>query len=201
MEARRASYIILGLMAAIYVVINLAFPRTGHSFITTYVAQPVLWGLLTLFVLRLPRVQPAGKWRLRQDLPKLALMIGGFQVFCLAIGGVFCGFGKSPYTFTAQGILLNLVFAGSALVAMEFSRAYVVNSLSKRRAVLVVALIALLFTALSLPLARSTGLGEPLGTATFVGGEVIPLLAQNLLASFLVLLGGPLPAIAYRGVL
>ena len=201
MEIRRAGYIILGLIVAIYLVINLALPHIGHGFITTYVVQPMIWGLLIFFILRLPRLQPAGKWQLRQDLPKLALMIGGFQVFSLVIGGLFCGFGKSPYSFTPQGIFINLIFVGSALVAMELSRAYIINSFSKRHTILILALVALFFTMLSLPLGRFMGLGEPLATVTFLGGDGIPLLAENLLACLLVFLGGPIPAIAYRGVL
>lgn len=201
MAIRRVSYIILGLVVAIYLMTYLALPRIGHGFVTTYVVRPIMWGLLIFFILRLFRPQPAGKWGLRQDLVKLALMVGAFQVFCLAIGGVFCGFGKSPYSFTPQGIFLNLIFVGSALVAMELSRAYIINSLSKRHTILILALVALLYTVLNFSPFRFLGLGEPLGTVTFLGGDVIPLLAQNLLASFLVLLGGPMPAIAYRGVL
>lgn len=201
MEIRRAPYIILGLMVAIYLVINLGLPRIGHGFVAAYVLQPIMWGLLIFFILRLPRPQPAGKWGLRQDLTKLALMIGAFQVFCLLIGGLLCGFGKSPYSFTPLGIFINLIFVGSALVAMELSRAYIINSLSKRHAVPVMALVALLYTMLSLPLGRFMGLGEPLESVTFLGGDGIPLLAENLLACFLVFLGGPIPAIAYRGVL
>jgi signal peptidase len=195
------AYIILGLIAGIYAVVNLLLPRLGHGFVATYVIQPIMWGLLISFVLCLPRPQPAGKWLLRQDLVKLALMIGGFQVFCLAIGGVFCGFGKSPYSFTPQGIVTNLVFAGSALVGMELSRAYIINSLGKRHTVLVLALVALLYTVLGFSLSRFMELGEPLRTVTFLGGDGIPLLAENLLASFLAFSGGPIPAIAYRGVL
>jgi len=201
METRRAGYIILGLLAAIYLVVNLALPHIGHGFITTYVVQPIIWGGLIFFILRLPRVQPTGKWQLRQDLPKLAAMIGGFQVFCLVIGGLFCGFGKSPYSFTPQGIFINLIFVGTALVAMELSRAYIINSFSKRHTILILALIALLFTMFGFSPARFMGLGEPLATVTFLGGDGIPLLAENLLACFLAFLGGPIPAIAYRGVL
>jgi len=201
METRRAAYIILGLLAAIYLVINLALPRIGHGVITTYVVQPIIWGGLIFFILRLPRLQPAGKWQLRQDLPKLALMIGGFQVFCLVIGGLFCGFGKSPYLFTPQSIFINLIFVGTALVAMELSRAYIINRFGKRHTILILAVVALLFTMLSLPLGRFMGLGEPLATVTFLGGDGIPLLAENLLACLLAFLGGPMAAIAYRGVL
>lgn len=201
METRRAAYIILGLLAAIYLVVNLVLPRIGHGVITTYVVQPIIWGGLIFFILRLPRLQPAGKWQLRQDLPKLALMIGGFQVFCLVIGGLFCGFGKSPYLFTPQSIFINLIFVGTALVAMELSRAYIINRFGKRHTILILASVALLFTMLSLPLGRFMGLGEPLATVTFLGGDGIPLLAENLLACLLAFLGGPMAAIAYRGVL
>ena len=201
MGIRRASYLVLGLVVAIYLVTYLALPRMGHGLISTYVIQPLMWGLFIFFILRLPRPQPAGKWRLRQDLPKLALMIGGFQVFCLAIGGVFCGFGKSPYSFTPQGIPTNLIFVGTALVAMELSRAYIINSLRKRHSVLILGLIALLYTMFNFSPFRFIRLGERLEAVTFLGGDVIPLLAENLLASFLVFFGGPIPAIAYRGVL
>jgi signal peptidase I, archaeal type len=128
-------------------------------------------------------------------------MVGVFQVACLLIGGLFCGFGKSPYSFTPQGIFLNLIFVGTALVAMELSRAYIVNSLGKRHTLLILALVGLLYTVLGFTLGRFMSLGEPLQTVTFLGGDFIPLLAQNLLACFLAFLGGPMPAIAYRGFL
>ena len=201
METKRTSYIILGLVVAIYLVINLALPRIGHGFVTTYVIQPIIWGLVIFFILRLPRPHPAGKWRMRQDLLKLALMLGVFQVACLLIGGLFSGFGKSPYSFSPQGIFLNLLFVGSALVGMELSRAYIINSLSRRHTVLVLGLVSLLFMVLSFPLARFMGLREPLQIVTFLGGDAIPLFAQSLLASFMAFLGGPLPAIAYLGIL
>jgi signal peptidase len=201
METKRAPYVMLGLVVAVYLLIYLALPRVGHGFVTTYVIQPIIWGLLIFFILRLPRPQPAGRWGLHQDLVRLALMIGGFQVFCLLIGGIFSGFGKSPYSSTPQGIFTNVIFVGTALVGMELSRAYIINSLSKRRTVLMLALISLLYTILSFSPSRFMGLREPLGTVTFLGGDGIPLLAENLLASFLAFLGGPVPAIAYRGVL
>jgi signal peptidase len=119
----------------------------------------------------------------------------------MVIGGLFCGFGRSPYSFTPQGIFINLIFVGTALVAMELSRAYIINRFGKRHTILILALVALLFTMLSLPLGRFMVLGEPLATVTFLGGDGIPLLAENLLACFLAFLGGPIPAIAYRGIL
>jgi len=191
-----------GLLAAIYCLINLVLPRLPiDSFVRTYVIQPILWGLLAWAILVLPRYRSAGGLRLKSTIIRLALMIGFFQVLLYVIGGLFSSFGKSPYSFAPTGILTNLVFIGSMLVGMELSRAWLINRLGKKHTLLAVAFVAVLYTLLSLPLARITGLRPELASITYVNSTVLPTLAESMLASFLALLGGPLAAIAYRGIL
>jgi signal peptidase len=139
--------------------------------------------------------------RLKTAIIQLALMIGFFQLVLYVIGGLFSSFGKSPYSFTPSGILTNLVFVGSMLVGMELSRAWLINRLGKKHTFLALAFVAVLYTLLSLPLARITGLRLELGSITYMNSTVLPTLAENLLASFLALLGGPVAAIAYRGMI
>lgn len=201
MDIRRALYIVLGSLAGIYLLKTFALPHFPSAVVGTYVLQPILWGLLLWLILRLPRYRPAGKLRLKSSLLQLALMIGGLQVILGFIGGFFSGFGKSPYSFTPLGIFTNLIFVGSMLVGMELSRAWLINRLSRKNVVLVLAIITLLYTFISLPLARITGLGGNLESVKYLDSTCIPLLAENLLASFLAFLGGPIPAIAYRGIL
>jgi len=194
---------VLGLVIGIYCLINLALPRAPTSAtVTTYVLQPILWGLLAWAVLAVfPKYRPAGKLRLKSSLLQLALLIGFFQIASYIIGGLFSGFGKSPYSFTPLGIFTNLVFVGSMLIGMELSRAWLINRLSRKSMVLVLAVITLLYTFISLPLARVTGLGGNLESVRYLNSTCLPLLAENLLASFLAFLGGPLASIAYRGTL
>lgn len=195
-------WLVLGLLAAIYCLINLGLPRVPiDSFAKTYVIQPILWGLLAWAILVLPKYRTAGGLRLKTAIIQLALMIGFFQVVLYVIGGLFSSFGKSPYSFTPTGILINLVFVGSMLVGMELSRAWLINRLGKKHTFLALAFVAVLYTLLSLPLARITGLRPELGSITYVNSTVLPTLAESMLASFLALLGGPLAAIAYRGIL
>ncbi len=195
-------WLVFGLVVGIYGLINLAVPRLPVSgFIGSYVVQPVLWGLLAWTVLVLPKYRPVAKLRVRSAIIQLALMIGFFQVLFYVIGGLFSSFGKSPYSFTPTGILTNLIFVGSMLVGMELSRAWLINHLGKRNTFLALAFVGLLYTLLSIPLARITGLRPELETITFLNSTFLPLLAENLLASLLALLAGPLAAIAYRGML
>ena len=201
-RARYNWWLVLGLVIAIYCVINLAFPRLPiGGTIKSYVIQPALWGLLILVLLRLPKYRVAGKLGTRSAIIQLALVIGIFQVVLYALGGLFSGFGKSPYVFTPLGIFTSLIFAGSMLVGMELSRAWLINRLGKHHTFLALAFVGLLYTLLSIPLTQITGIRPEVGSIAFLNSALLPSLAENLLASLLALLAGPLAAIAYRGML
>lgn len=201
-DPRYNYWLALGMLAGIYLLINLALPRLPiDTFVRTYVIQPLLWGLLAWAILVLPGYRPVAKLRLRSSFIQLGLMIGFFQVMLYVIGGLFSSFGKSPSSFTPLGIITNLFFIGSMLVGMELSRAWLINRLGKKHTFLALAFIALLYTLLSIPPAQITGFSLELSSITLVNSTWLPSLAENLLATFLALLAGPLAAIAYRGML
>jgi len=193
--------IVLALVITIYLLISLAVPRLFSGFIGAYLVQPILWCLLILVTLLVSKYGGGGKLHFRRSLLWVALLIGAFQVALMLIAGLFFGFGHSPYSHTPGMLFINLAFMGSALIGIEFSRAYLVDTFAERTPVLVVALTAVLHTGVMVPLMRFIGLGNGLGFLTFAGGTIIPLLAMNLLASFLALLGGPVACLAYVGVL
>ena len=201
-DPRYNRWLVFGLLAAIYCLINLGLPRIPiNPFARTYAIQPILWGLLAWAILVLPRYRTAGGLRVKSAVIQLALIVGFFQVLLYVIGGLFSGFGRSPYSFTPTGILTNLVFVGSMMVGMELSRAWLINHLGKKHTLLVLIFVSVLYTLLSIPLARITGLTLGLDSINYLNSTVLPALAENLLASFLALMGGPLAAIAYRGIL
>ncbi len=185
-------------LAAVYLLINRGPAAGGVT--QTHVVQPSLWAALALLILLLSRL---GEHRLSfsKALVPLALLAGAFHLSVLVSGGMLVGFGHSPLSHSGQGILTNLTFVFSSLVALELSRAYLLSALGGRRPVLALAVTALLFTFVSVSLARITSLDTGAKATSFLGETGFPLLAQNLLASYLALLGGPLPAIAYRGML
>ena len=194
--------LVLVLIAALYLFVNLAIPLLPDPSIGIYVLQPIFWLLIAAVVaFLLPRYRATAKPRVKRTLITLALMVGGFQVLLYAIGGLFSGFGRSPYSFTATGILTNLFLVGAILIGMEVSRAWLVNRLSKHHTFLAVVLVTFLFTLVAIPLNQMTGISLSVESAAFLNSEFFPLLSENLLASILALLAGPLAAIAYRGVL
>lgn len=194
--------LVVGLLAVVYLLINLWLRHAPvSSFARTYVLQPALWGLLAWAILTMPGYRPTGGLKVRNTVIQLAVMVGVFQLVLYLIGGLFSSFGRSPYSFAPTGILTNLLYVGSMLVGMELSRAWLVNRLGKKRPFLALAFVAVLYTLLALPLARVMGIRPELQSITYVNSTILPTLAESMLASFLALLGGPLAAIAYRGIL
>jgi signal peptidase len=195
-------WLIFGLLVAIYCLINLGLPHLPlDANARTYIVQPIIWGLLAWAILVLPKYRTAGGFRVKSAVIQLALIIGVFQLLLYVIGGLFSGFGRSPYSFSPTGILRNVVFVGSMLVGMELSRAWLINRLAKKRTILALIFISVIYAVLSIPLGQLTGLSLDLNSISYLNSTVLPALAENLLASFLALMGGPLASIAYRGML
>ncbi|MGB9792263.1 MAG: signal peptidase I [Thermacetogeniaceae bacterium] len=188
--------------AGVALLVFQVLPRLAGGFFSTYVLQPALWLFLCFVITRLPRCRALCKARLRPVLVRLALGVAFFQVYLMVIAGFFDGFGKSPNSFTPLGIAINIVYVGSGLLGMEFSRAWLLGRVLRRPATSLPAFIALIFTLISLPFGQFPGRGSTLeSVARFAGSSFLPLFMENLLASFLAMWGGALPSLAYRGVL
>lgn len=191
-----------GLVCTIPLLFDFVLPRFLPGFYGVYVAQPAIWALVVLYILRLPRRRGVGKKRLQPVLVRLACGIALFQIYLMVVAGFLNGFGKSPYSFTIRGILINLLYAWMWLLGMELSRAWLLNRLLCRPETLLPVLLALLYTVIDIPAKQIPTLGSTLETWTqFCGSTVLPLTMEHLLASFLAMWGGALPAVAYRGLL
>lgn len=200
-QPKRAIWITIALLVGIYLAMNLGLAKAIGGFVGTYLIIPLLWLIIGVVVIFLPRYRTAAKIKDRGSVIQLALMVGFFQMILLIIGGLFAGFGKSPYSFTPTGILTNLLFVATMLFGMELSRAWLVNHLGRKYVFLALAFVAIVYTLLSVPLTQITGLKLEVSSIDFINSTLLPSLAENLLATFLALLAGPVPALLYRGIM
>ncbi len=162
--------------------------------------MPLLaWGLTIAFILWLPQVRHHGKFRFRRLLGWLAFMSLLITVLGMMLLGAISGFGKSPYDRSLLGILINIVSLGIALIGTELARAWLVNRHFARKPLLGIPLLATFFTFYSFPWNKLINISTGLSGVKFIGSELLPTLAQNFLTTYLAFLGGPLPAIIYRG--
>jgi signal peptidase len=177
-------------------------PRLASADLQVYVLQPALWLTLGGLSFLLWRQENRGAtWAPDKTLLALAALVGLFQVAVFVLAGLLSGFGRSPYASRPSLMALNLWYATSRLAGLELTRWYLLTTLSqRRRAFLGISATWLLFTFVSVPLTSLLELQATESTFRFVGTRLLPSASENLLATYLALVGGPLPAMAYRGV-
>ncbi len=195
----RYGLVLLAFVAAIYYITRVANPG---GFWGSYVLPASLWAVLSLIILFFfPVVRANSIPRHRKLFYWVALICGVAGVAAFLAGGLMVGFGKTPYAQDPRGILINLFYLGFMLVGIEVSRAWLVNGLFSKKPGLGIPLTAFIFTFFSFPLSRIRIYETALEGVEFLGGTFLPSFMEHLLASYLVFLAGPLPAVIYRGSL
>jgi signal peptidase len=185
-------------IVAVYLAVNLRYPEILPGGFNIYLAQPVTWLSLALLAYLGWRYGLAQRASSRPHFIALAALVGAFQVSLAVIAGLVFGFGHSPYSHETAVLLGNLAYVGSMLVGIEMARAYLLGVVGPRRPLAGILIVSLLFTILSVPAARLGGLENPGAVFQFGGEMFLPRFSENLLASLLALLGGPLASLAYR---
>jgi signal peptidase len=190
---------LIGILLVIYAVENY-FPislRTNPAFV--YIGKPVLWLAAITAVLSFPRVTAQSKLRLMSTLRWLTVLLSGAYIVILIIIGFIAGFAKSPYSHSAFGIITNLISVYTALAGRELIRNYLINS-RKSRNNLTLALVTVLMTLTSLSVDSIIGLRTKTDMIEYIGLNFLPGLSGNILASYLVSIGGPALPIIYIGI-
>lgn len=192
---------LIGSLGMAFLLVNLGFPRILPGDLNIYLAQPLTWFSLALLAYMGWRFGLEERPSLSLRLAGMAILTGVFQVAVFVIAGLLFGFGYSPYGHSPLIVLGNLLYVVSMVTGTEMSRAYLVAVFSKGNHVLAVVTPALLFTCLGISLARYLSVLDAPTLFRFYGETFLPSFAENLLASFLVLLGGPVASMAYIAIL
>jgi len=170
------------------------------SGLMAYLIPITCWGITAIIALFACGLENIRQW-LNKHATIAAFLIAILQFSALIFVSFFTSFGRSPYIHTPTTIFLYIAYFASPLIAFELSRALLIKSCPKRKIFAGMALTALFYTFISFPLTKFLSLGEPAETVKFIGSDLLPTLAQSLLATYLALLGGPAASIAYMGPL
>jgi|SRR3990172_872956 len=192
---------VLALLAIAYLAVNFLLSNIPIAELNIYLAQPVLWVTLCIVSFLGWKDGLDERPTLTKGLAFMALLIGAAQIAMLVLAGLVLGFGYSPYSHKPLPLLGNILYVGTSLAGIEMSRAYLLARFGKRNPMIALVVFTLVFAFMSIPAGKYTALGEPQSAFRIVGGSFLPALSENILASFLAMLGGPIPALLYLGSL
>ncbi|MEX0682403.1 MAG: signal peptidase I [Dehalococcoidia bacterium] len=180
-----------------FLLVNYVLADALSAEMNLYVAQPAMWGGLCAMSLVLSR-RTGAVYTLGVRILLLAVWAAGFQVACQISVGVLYGFGYSPYAREPLHMLQNAFYLVTLVAGVEASRAYVLHSLRRRSEYLSLAVVSVLWAALLIPVINYESLSSTEGAFTLAGGTLLPALSLSVLASYLAVHGGALPAFLYH---
>ncbi len=96
---------------------------------------------------------------------------------------------------------LNLWFILARTAGQEMARWYLLLTIGKRRPYISIPLIWAGFALITIPLGQYGKLASGDSAFEFAGRFLLPAATESALATYLVLLGGPLPGFVFRGIL
>jgi signal peptidase len=193
--------VILLWLAAVYILVNVGLPRILDASANMYLGQPLAWLALADLAYLGWRFGLKERPAVNRHLTAMGLLAGLFQVALLVFAGLAYGFGRSPYAHQLLPLLGNLLCVGSMLLGVEIARAYLAVLFGQGSPLVSVAAVSLLFAFVGIPAGRYGAVEGAASLFRFSGETLLPAIAQNVLASFLALSGGPVAALGYRAAL
>jgi len=193
----RKAYAILAYFLTVYVVLTLFHPGG----LMAYALPSICWATLALATLYVVGgLEKIRSWT-NNRITIMALLVAVFQIFILVDVGLINEFGKSPLSFTPTGIVINFIMVSSTLLGLELSRGYLTKNLKAKNPTLTFLAVTLLYTFTNVSILALLNFRDPLIYAKFMGVTFLPVLTENLLATYLALLSGPAASLAYRAPL
>jgi signal peptidase len=193
----RNAYIILALFLAVYILLTLYNPAGMMA----YALPSICWATLALTTIYMAGGPAKIRSWTNNRITFMALLVGVLQIFILIDAGLINKFGNSPLSFAPAGIAVNFMLVSSTLLGMELSRGFLTKNLSRKNPTLVVAAITILYTFANVSIFALINFQDPLSYTKFIGEYFLPILTENLLATYLALISGPMASLAYRAPL
>lgn len=184
----------------IYLLVNFFLPGKIPADRFLYVYQPILWFSLALLAWLGWRFGLAERPKPAFTLAFTAFLLALSQVAALAIAGLLLGFGYSPYSHDLNAVLRNMLYLVTFLAGLEMMRSYLVTHFKKNHPWICFILVSLFISMLRIAPATFGRFDTLQSSIQLIGERLLPTLAQNLLATLLAMLGGPLASITYLGV-
>ncbi len=188
-------------MLIIYLLDNLPVSKYIDYGIFSNIIKPLLWVLLVFIIWLFPRAHPGIPERTKQNIFWWAVIFSVVYIAVQVCAGLLYGLGKSPFSHSATGILLNVLTVGTMVAGREVARRTITVSLVKKENFIMLIFISLFITLLGYPVSRFTGLKNTEEAVKFIAQYLVPDFCHNLFATYLTFIGGIAPAAAYMGIL
>lgn len=169
-----------------------------NNFVYLYIINPIFWLLLAVF-LRCTIGKTYEKKKNKKEMIEYCCIGVLVYIITYMISGLFITFGKNPYSTTIFGIITNLWILAVAIVAKEYIRYKLVQNVYEKDKIKIAIMVSVVYIIIDFNISRFF-----YGTITVeyiikqIGQTLIPLIAKNILYSYITINSGYMPSIVYE---
>ncbi len=192
-DKRYFSLLAFMLFATIYVLTK--YPLLKDAF--TYLIPGTLWLLIITLIIKMKLIN------LR--VSKIALIIGviagTIHILINTCMGFVKGFGLNLNILMPSSLIINLISTTLNFIGIEFMRALILKYLNKRNVLTQLLIPTLIFGLMPLTITRILYINNLNETMKLITSRIIPGLTKNMLATYLLMIYGPLTSLTYMGIM
>jgi len=192
-------FVIPILILTVYLLTNLIIP-TAFKGETIFIANAILWTSIIVATMLLSKLSQTQIWKTNKTLIQIAAIIATFQIFLAVFMAFFMGFGKNANVWTLKALTIYFPYLLMPFLAIEISRAYLAQTISRQKPTLTLLLISLFYTLITPTINNYQSLTTPLTITEFLIRTLIPTLAISLLATYFAYLGGLPTNLTYMAI-
>lgn len=198
-KSQKLSVLLIALILGVYSLQYTSIASSLDNFLLDYVFIPAIWLGAILLVYFTRNLKAEVQTRKLKDIWQWTLIFACVNIVIMIFAGIVFGFGKSPYDRSAYALLMHIPGVFIPMIGREFARSYLVNSLKSKKKAIYVVFIIFLLTLTNMSFNRFTGITSLISGLELLGSHLGPELANNIFATYLVYLGGPIASIVYLG--
>ncbi|MCL6578390.1 MAG: signal peptidase I [Candidatus Bathyarchaeota archaeon] len=181
-------FVIPILILTVYLLTNLIVPIASKGE-TVFIVDAILWATIIPLTFFIAKLSQTNILKTDKTLIQIAAIIATFQVFLAVFMAFFMGFGKNANVWTPTALTIYFPYLLMPFLAIEISRAYLAQTISRHKPTLTLLLISIFYTLIIPTIPNYLGLTTPLAITEFLIRTLIPTLAISLLATYFAYLG------------
>lgn len=163
-----------------------------------YYINPLFW--IVLAVLLKNSINDVYRsLKIKKEIAYCTIICAIIYVMIYMISGLFLTFGKNPYFTTIKGFIINLWILGTIIIAKEFIRYKLINNVYGKDKVKIAVLISIVYIIIDMGINKYISASfSMLMIVKEICQTIIPLIAKNILYSYISMNSNYLPTLIYE---
>lgn len=165
-----------------------------------YYINPLFW--IVLAVLLKNTINDVYRsLKIKKEIIYCTIIGALIYVMIYMVSGLFLTFGKNPYFTTIKGFIINLWIFGTIIIAKEFIRYKLINNVYGKDKVKIAVLISIVYIIIDIGINKYISASfSMLMIVKEICQTIIPLIAKNILYSYIAMNSNYLPTLIYEMV-